>query len=339
MPDGLAEAAFAMLEGQLTDDRRGNAFKPAVDVADDASRAGQAARLHRPPALTARECWCAVAPIGAGPGGRWCNGAVARLGALDLTLRLSREQEAEQLEAAQRRLLHLRLVLGGLVDGGRLGPPSRAVRGLGRVRQGRRDQAARRSARPSPCARGAVRRAHARTRSVITSLLASCRRYRAGAGWRCSTVRGTAACSSSVSTASRRESNGTGATTRSCSSSVRWPSRGRSSSSCGCTSRTRSSSKVREPARRPAEELEAHARRLAQPREACRIRDRRPRRCSSARTTRSVGGISSRPRTSGTRGEGHPDRDQPHRRGHAPPRLRAAAVEGHRLRSVSQRVA
>jgi polyphosphate kinase 2 (PPK2 family) len=48
---------------------------------------------------------------------------VSRLGALDLTLRLSREQEAEQLEAAQRRLLHLRLVLGGLVDGGRLGPP------------------------------------------------------------------------------------------------------------------------------------------------------------------------------------------------------------------------
>jgi AMP-polyphosphate phosphotransferase len=48
---------------------------------------------------------------------------VSRLGALDLTLRLSREQEAEQLEAAQRRLLHLRLVLGGLVDGARLGPP------------------------------------------------------------------------------------------------------------------------------------------------------------------------------------------------------------------------
>jgi polyphosphate kinase 2 (PPK2 family) len=48
---------------------------------------------------------------------------VSRLGSLDLTLRLTREQEAEQLEAAQRRLLHLRLVLGGLVDGGRLGPP------------------------------------------------------------------------------------------------------------------------------------------------------------------------------------------------------------------------
>jgi polyphosphate kinase 2 (PPK2 family) len=48
---------------------------------------------------------------------------VSRLGALDLTLRVSREQEAEQLEAAQRRLLHLRLVLGGLVDGSEIGPP------------------------------------------------------------------------------------------------------------------------------------------------------------------------------------------------------------------------
>jgi uncharacterized protein (TIGR03086 family) len=37
MPDDLAQAAFAMLNGQLTDDRRGNAFKPAIDVPDDAS--------------------------------------------------------------------------------------------------------------------------------------------------------------------------------------------------------------------------------------------------------------------------------------------------------------
>jgi len=36
MPEDLAEAAFAMLEGRLTDDQRGSAFKPAVDVADDA---------------------------------------------------------------------------------------------------------------------------------------------------------------------------------------------------------------------------------------------------------------------------------------------------------------
>ena len=37
MPDDLAEAAFAMLDGRLTDDQRGSAFKAAVDVPDDAS--------------------------------------------------------------------------------------------------------------------------------------------------------------------------------------------------------------------------------------------------------------------------------------------------------------
>ncbi len=42
---------------------------------------------------------------------------------LDLSLRLSREQEAARLEAAQRRLLHLRLVLGGQLEGTTIGPP------------------------------------------------------------------------------------------------------------------------------------------------------------------------------------------------------------------------
>jgi len=37
MPDELAQAAFAAVDGQLTDDRRGTAFKPAVPVPDDAS--------------------------------------------------------------------------------------------------------------------------------------------------------------------------------------------------------------------------------------------------------------------------------------------------------------
>jgi AMP-polyphosphate phosphotransferase len=47
---------------------------------------------------------------------------VGALDELDLSLRLSREEEAERLEAAQRRLLALRLRLGGLVGVG-LGPP------------------------------------------------------------------------------------------------------------------------------------------------------------------------------------------------------------------------
>lgn len=37
MPEDLATAGFAMLDGRLTDDRRGTSFKPAVAVPDDAS--------------------------------------------------------------------------------------------------------------------------------------------------------------------------------------------------------------------------------------------------------------------------------------------------------------
>ncbi len=42
---------------------------------------------------------------------------------VDLSLRLTREEEAVQLRSAQRRLLHLRLVNEGLFNGGQLGPP------------------------------------------------------------------------------------------------------------------------------------------------------------------------------------------------------------------------
>jgi len=47
----------------------------------------------------------------------------SRLEQLDLGLRLSRDQEQERLTAAQRRLLALRLQLGGKLGDGRLGPP------------------------------------------------------------------------------------------------------------------------------------------------------------------------------------------------------------------------
>ena len=46
-----------------------------------------------------------------------------RLDSLDLSLKLSRQEEDERLKAAQRRLLELRLNLGGLSGDGRLGPP------------------------------------------------------------------------------------------------------------------------------------------------------------------------------------------------------------------------
>ena len=46
-----------------------------------------------------------------------------RLSSVDLDARISREEEAEALARAQRRLLHLRLINGGQLSGGRLGPP------------------------------------------------------------------------------------------------------------------------------------------------------------------------------------------------------------------------
>jgi polyphosphate kinase 2 (PPK2 family) len=51
-------------------------------------------------------------------------GKGGRLAGLDLSLKLTAEQEAVRLAAAQDRLLHLRLVLGGQIgDSPRLGPP------------------------------------------------------------------------------------------------------------------------------------------------------------------------------------------------------------------------
>jgi polyphosphate kinase 2 (PPK2 family) len=49
---------------------------------------------------------------------------MGRLDELDLSLRLSADEEARRLKEAQQRLLQLRLIAGGLVgDGGHLGPP------------------------------------------------------------------------------------------------------------------------------------------------------------------------------------------------------------------------
>ena len=42
---------------------------------------------------------------------------------LDLSKKLSKEEEAERLEAAWTRLTQLRLTLGGLIGSGELGPP------------------------------------------------------------------------------------------------------------------------------------------------------------------------------------------------------------------------
>ena len=46
-----------------------------------------------------------------------------RLNDLDLSLSVDKAEEARRLEAGQRRLLELRLRLGGLEGDGRIGPP------------------------------------------------------------------------------------------------------------------------------------------------------------------------------------------------------------------------
>ena len=48
---------------------------------------------------------------------------MGRLDTLDLSLKLSREEEAERLEAGHNRLAALRLALGGKLGDGELGPP------------------------------------------------------------------------------------------------------------------------------------------------------------------------------------------------------------------------
>ena len=54
----------------------------------------------------------------------WQHGwGYARLEDCDLTVKLSKDEEAKRLGRAQRRLLHLRLINGGQLNEGRLGPP------------------------------------------------------------------------------------------------------------------------------------------------------------------------------------------------------------------------
>jgi polyphosphate kinase 2 (PPK2 family) len=49
--------------------------------------------------------------------------AMSRLADVDLSQHLSKAEEKKQLKAAQKRLVHLRLLLGGLIGPGDIGPP------------------------------------------------------------------------------------------------------------------------------------------------------------------------------------------------------------------------
>ena len=166
-----------------------------------------------------------------------------KLDQVDLSLKMSRAESERELVALQRRLLHLRLLAGGL-DRRRTSGPAlvRRFRGLGRLRQGGCDQAARRRPRPPPCPGPVLRALRPSGRSVTISCGASgpifpgCRRHgrlrpflvrpRPGRdGWR----------------ALRPRRNGRGPTTTSSFSSAAWPRTGWSWSSSGSTYRPRSS--------------------------------------------------------------------------------------------------
>ena len=195
---------------------------------------------------------------------------MARLDDLDLSLKLSRQEEAERLDAAQERLLALRLALGGLIGDQGIGPPvCVALRGLGRERQGRRDQAPRRPARPAPRARRAVRGADLRREAPPLPVALLARAARAGAAWRCSTARGTGACSSSASRSSPPRRSGRAPTTRSTSSRRTLAAEGMMMIKFWMhVSDEEQLKRFEARSERPAEVVEADRRGLAQPQEA-----------------------------------------------------------------------
>ena len=88
---------------------------------------------------------------------------MSRLSEVDLSVRLSKSEGKKQLAAAQERLVHLRLLLGGQIGPGELGPPL-CVLFEGWDASGKGGAIKRLVERTRPPARagGAVRRAHLR---------------------------------------------------------------------------------------------------------------------------------------------------------------------------------
>ena len=146
---------------------------------------------------------------------------MSALSQLDLSLKLSKQEEAEQLAAAQERLLTLRLQLGGQTAD-ELGPPLCVLfEGWDASGKGGAIKRLVDHARPAPRARRRSSPRRRRTRSATSTCGASGRRCRAGAAWPSSTARGTGACSSSASRASPPRPSGSAPTARSTTSSAR----------------------------------------------------------------------------------------------------------------------
>jgi hypothetical protein len=146
---------------------------------------------------------------------------MGRLDELDLSLKLSKEEEAERLDAGWKRLAGLRLALGAKLPGYALGPPvcvlfegwdasgkGGAIKLLVAPLDMRHVRVAQFAA-PSPD--------EART----TTCGDSGRGCRGGAAWPCSTAPGTGACWPSGWRATQRRSSGSARTARSSSSSAR----------------------------------------------------------------------------------------------------------------------
>ena len=116
----------------------------------DSAWAAHAARVQLCAGLARRACG-------------WEDEAMGRLDDVDLSLKLSRKEQDRLLALHGTRLAQLRLTLAGLIGTGRARAAAvRALRGLGRRRQGRRHQAPGRAARRPPRPRQVVRRADAR---------------------------------------------------------------------------------------------------------------------------------------------------------------------------------
>ena len=109
---------------------------------------------------------------------------MGRLDELDLTLSLSKDEERKRLDAAQTRLLELRLALGGKLPGYEgIGPPVAVVfEGWDASGKGGALKRLVENARSAPRAGGPVRGPHATTRSATTSSGASGPRCPAGGG-------------------------------------------------------------------------------------------------------------------------------------------------------------
>ena len=187
---------------------------------------------------------------------------------------LPRRRRQSELESAWTRLTQLRLTLGGLIGDGELGPPvCVALRGLGRLGQGRRDQAAGRPARPAPRPRRPVRGADPRREAPPLPLALLAGAARLGRDGRLRPLLVRARAGRAGRGVRHARSSGGAPTTRSTASSATLADEGMILIKFWMHISAEEQLKRFERAREgPAEDLEADRRGLAQPREARRLR-------------------------------------------------------------------